>query len=574
MSFGDPLLSLAMVLVAAILGGELFGFLRLPKVTGWIGTGIVLRALDLPGLEVGTLGRFAPFGDFVLGYIAFTVGATLRVVALRNAGKRLLLLLLSELTVTPLVVFAALHWVGGLEMGTALVLAAIAIAGAPGTTVLVVREARARGILTRTLIAAVGLIDMVAVAVFAFAVTLLGSGGEGSYSWDGALSAVGVEFGVAGAIGLGCGVVTVALTRRVVGPAFVGPWMVAVILGAWGLAKGCGVSSILACTFAGITLANLRHSISRSAQAYLHPFGGVLFAGFYTLAGMRLNFGLVVPLAGLVGVYFLSRVFAKSVGSYLAMRLSGATQRVQRYLGLALIPHGGVAVGLIFFVQEAPALAGMADTVAAVGLSTLALNQLFGPSAARFALTKTGETKKDRPRLLDFIAEQHIVTDLKAKTKREVIEILTDRLYATTTVPVSKEEFISLALQREAEESTCLGQGFMIPHALLESGEETRGVLGLSRKGLDLGAYDGELVHAVVLLATPQSDRQRHLEVLAAFARAITGNENLRVQLYAARTPAHAYEVLHAGDSEDLNYFLDEAKHHAATPDTVNTNAG
>jgi len=59
------------------------------------------------------------------------------------------------------------------------------------------------------------------------------------------------------------------------------------------------------------------------------------------------------------------------------------------------------------------------------------------------------------------------------------------------------------------------------------------------------------------------TDRRRHLEVLAAFANAISRDVNLREQLYHARSAAHAYEVLHAEDAEDINYFLEDAMIHA-----------
>ena len=56
-----------------------------------------------------------------------------------------------------------------------------------------------------------------------------------------------------------------------------------------------------------------------------------------------------------------------------------------------------------------------------------------------------------------------------------------------------------------------------------------------------------------------RTERKRHLEVLAAFARAITRDVNLREQLYHARSAAHAYDVLHAEEAEDINYFIDDA---------------
>ena len=67
----------------------------------------------------------------------------------------------------------------------------------------------------------------------------------------------------------------------------------------------------------------------------------------------------------------------------------------------------------------------------------------------------------------------------------------------------------------------------------------------------------------MLLLATPETDRRRHLEVLAAFANAITRNINLREQLYHARSAAYAYDVLHAEQAEDINYSLDDAISHS-----------
>ncbi len=559
MDLTHPLMSLALTLVAGILGGELFARFKLPKVTGWIGTGIVVRSLGLPGLGPGDLNGFAPFTDFVLGYIAFTVGSAFHLASLRNAGKRLSLLVVTEALITPALVVAALIFIGGQSVGIGLVMAAVAIAGAPGTTVIVVQEARAHGTFVKTLVAAVALIDMVAVVGFAFVVSLLDSGGAGLdiASLTDAAAASVTKLGVALVIGAGCAGLAL-LIARLVNPSFLGPTMVATILGAWGLGQATDTSSILACSLAGVMLTNFRHETARAGDAYLKPFGGVLFAGFYTFAGMRLDFSLVVPLAGLVGLFFFARLVGKSISAYLAMTLARMTSKVRRYLGVALLPHGGVAVGLILLVEENAHLASMHDTVAAVGLAALAINQLVGPSATRFALQRAGEVGLDRPRLLDFLGEQHIVVDVKASSREELIRQLADRLYATGGLSVSKGDFVREVLAREEEASTCLGEGFMIPHTALAESDEVKGVLGLSCEGLDLGAPDGRRVHAAVLLATPETDRNRHLEILAAFASAITRNTNLREQLYSARSAAHAYDILHADDAVDFNYFLDE----------------
>ncbi len=567
-TFDDPLLNFATVLIAGIIGGELFARIRLPKVTGWIATGILLRQLQLPGLQtesgVNELDNFLPYMHFVLGFIAFTVGATLYFSSLRNAEKRVGAVLLGELLITPVVVGAILFFIGPLLPGgelmtrnPAILLAAIAIAGAPGTTVLVIQEARARGILTRTLLAAIGLIDMVAVAVFVFVAAFLG----GDVGWLMALQEVAIQFGATFLIGLFCAGIAIFLTRTIVSPAFLGPTMVAIVLAAWGLASGFGASGgILACTFAGIAVTNLRHDLVRSCEAYLQSIGGVLFAAFFTFAGMRLDFGLVPQALALVLLYFFARLIAKVLSAYTSMTLSGGTKNVRKYLGIALLPHGGVAVGLILLVASDssfdPEVKGIVTTV---GLAALAINQLLGPSATRLSILRSGEDHNDRPRLLDFLQEQRISVGLVGDSKEDVIRSLADQLYSTSTIQLSQDDFVRQVLERDAEETTCVGRGLMIPHAILDEGAEMRGVLGLSSKGLDLGAPDGRLVHAVLLLATPELERNRHLEVIAAFATAIVKDMNLVEQLYHARSPAHAYDVLHADDQAELNYFLEDA---------------
>ncbi len=570
----DLLFRLAIVLVSGIVAGELVSRINLPKVTGWIGMGILLRSTAsyhsfFTGVTSTTAADFKPYMSFVLGYIAFTVGAALHFASLRNAGKRLSLLLLGEALVTPAIVVVALYGAGlilapeEMTIRASLILGAIAIAGAPGTTVLVVQEARARGILTRTLVAAVALIDMVAVAAFTMATAYLtdGAGDEVVWhsSWSVALLALTREFGLAVGIGATTSIIAIALNRFLVGPAFLGPTMVSVILASWGAAIGFEASGILACTFAGIVVTNLQHDTVRSAEAYLHSIGGVLFAAFYTFAGMNLDFSLVLGSAALVAVFFIARLIGKYAGAFTAMGIAGAPPGVRNYLGMALIPHGGVAVGLVLLVQENSHLTDIASVVTTVCLAGLAINQLVGPSGARFALSKAGELGQDKPRLLDFLDENHITVNITGETPEEVIRSLASQLYSTTDAPeIDMEEFIAAVLEREREATTCLSEGLMIPHAILEKGDTITGMLGISSKGLDLGASDGP-IHAVLLLATPKMERNRHLEILAAFARAITRDINMREQLYHARNAAYAYEVLHADDAEDINYFLDDA---------------
>ena len=97
-----------------------------------------------------------------------------------------------------------------------------------------------------------------------------------------------------------------------------------------------------------------------------------------------------------------------------------------------------------------------------------------------------------------------------------------------------------------------------IPHGILPEGQSMVGVLGLSADGLAFDTPDGKPVHCIVLLATPESQRDRHLQVIAGLARLGDRDPALRDALFGAASPAHAHDVLHAESAESFNYYLTE----------------
>ena len=141
----------------------------------------------------------------------------------------------------------------------------------------------------------------------------------------------------------------------------------------------------------------------------------------------------------------------------------------------------------------------------------------------------------------------------------EAIEQMVDRLCAIHhSAREERDQLLQSALRREEEASTCLGDGLAVPHGLLHDADGIRGVMALNSRGLDLDAPDRKPVHCLILLATPDTERDRHLEVLAALARVIGGDPEVQEELYHADSPAHAYEVLHGHRTEGFNYFLDD----------------
>jgi mannitol/fructose-specific phosphotransferase system IIA component (Ntr-type) len=200
----------------------------------------------------------------------------------------------------------------------------------------------------------------------------------------------------------------------------------------------------------------------------------------------------------------------------------------------------------------------VAGFFSAVVLTVVTVNEIVGPILARLALERAGEVGRDRLRLIDFLQEEHIVTNFRANSMEDAIERLTDLLLRTHETPATREQLLASVLEREAEQSTCLGGGLAVPHGILPEGGAMAGVMAISREGLPFATPDGRPVHCMVLLATANEERQRHLQVLATLARTVGVDRAFQAQLFDARHAAHAYELLHGEESEDFNYFLED----------------
>lgn len=555
-----PLLTLAVVILVAMPMGAIARRAHLPSVTGQILAGLLLGRAGLDLFSEGDLHSLQPLTHFALGLMAMTVGAHLNVRRLRNAGKRLLFLLITEATVTPLLVFTVIWGVSSTPPGVAALFATCAIATAPATVVAIVAESRAKGVFVKTLIAAVALNNMVCIVFFELARALQISLSNPEAGLTDFLFLPGRQMLFAVLLG-GLVAVLLEVVARYVGRSsdrLATLATVGLVLTS-GLATYLDLSPLLACLFLGLVQTNLSRARDKLVDTVFADFQPVILAVFFTLAGMHLSLEHVAIVGLVATLLFASRIVGKLSAAYLALKWARAPANVRRNLGLALTPQAGVAVALVILIQDDPACAGIAELFSTVVLTVVVANEIVGPILARIALVRSGETGMDRTRLIDFIQEENIVVDFNAATKREAIGRLVQLMSASHHL--SEEDRLMLletTLRREEEASTCLGGGLSVPHGILPRGQSMVGVMGISKYGIPLDTPDGHPVHCMVLLGTSNDERDRHLQVLAALARTIGTDPSFRAQLFNARSPAHASELLHGEESVDFNYFLDD----------------
>ncbi len=551
---------LAVLLAFGAVCGQLAKRLHLPSVTGQILAGVVLGPSVFHVFGHEAVAGLRPVIHFALSLIAVDVGTHLHLRRLRNAFQRLGLLLLLEISVTPLLVYAALVFGGRQDWTFGILFATLAVSTAPATVLAIVKETRSKGVYVRTLIAAVALNNIACIALFdmahtAVTVTLDPTGGVTTSSVF--LAPIAQLFGAI-AIGGCVGLALILGSRHVIHAEQVTTVSIIAIFLTTGVADYFGVSNLLACLFLGVTMVNLAPEKEEIGHRVFVNFEPAILAIFFTLAGLELDFGFLATGWFLVALFVLARAGGKIAAGIIAMRMAGGTENVRRYLGFGLIPQAGVAVGLLLDVQDNPAFAETASLILAIGVAGVAVNEVVGPILVRFGLDKSGNLGKDRARLIDFIHEENIVTDFHATSKEEAIQQLADLMISSHGLQIDRDAFVADVLHRESLMSTCIGRGLAVPHGRLEGGDQIVGVMGISRGGLPFGTPDGLPLRCMVLLASPPEQRRRHIEVQAVLARSIGADWSLQLQLYNAKTPAHVYEILHAEEFEDFNYFLEE----------------
>ncbi|APZ96976.1 cation:proton antiporter [Fuerstiella marisgermanici] len=563
----NVLLILAVILVVGTVSASFAKMLHLPSVTGQIVAGVLMGPSVFAVLTEQSLDSFEPLVDFALGLMAVAVGSHLNFRRLAVARRRLTLLLLFEATITPLFVFSLLMLFTDITSTAALLLATVAISTAPATVLAIVKETASKGAFVTTLVAAVALNNLACIILFELARTAaLASQRAAVLTPDIAARAdmshpfISVAFSLL--LGFTIGVLLILATMRIVRTDRLSVMSLIAILLTTGLTEELGLSVLLACLCMGVTLANLTPDKEEIGHRVFESFETAIFAVFFTVAGMELNFQSLA-IGGLLAVIaFCGRLAGKVTAGYLSMRISGATQRFRRWIGLSLTPQAGLAVGLMLLVTDDAAFdEELRSLFLTVVLAMVLLNEIVGPILTRMSLKRSGDFGRDRARVLDFLSEQNITTTLAGPDKESAIRRLVDMTVGLHKLSIDADTLFDAVMDAENTSSTCVGEGLALPHARLDVGDKIIGAMGISREGLALDSPDQRPVHCMVLIITPTTMPERHLEVLQALAASIGRDRSIQQQLYHIDSPAHADELIHLDQQfEDWNYYLDDGE--------------
>jgi len=274
-----------------------------------------------------------------------------------------------------------------------ILLGAIASATAPAATFMVVREYKARGPLTRYLLMAVTFDDAIGIILFDISIVIAKASlmGEG-FGFGELILAPLSEIGYSLVSGIGLGLILSYALKHIKSREGTLITTVSFILVTAGLSRQFNFSPLLSSMALGATVANLAKNENK-IFGYIDEWTPPIFLIFFVIAGANLDIALL-PAVGLIGVaYALLRAAGKIYGSRIGAHLVKAPKNVQKYLGYAMLPQAGVAIGFAMLINEMfPELSYITTIVLAIVI----IFEIIGPIAAKCALSASGDIKSDK----------------------------------------------------------------------------------------------------------------------------------------------------------------------------------
>ena len=392
-SVATVIISIALMLFSGFSMTRLTKRLRLPNVTAYIVVGILIGPFCLNLVPATVIDGMDFLSDIALAFIAFSTGEFFKLSTLKKNGMKVVIITVLEACLATVVVFIVTYCILGVDLGFSIVLAALASATAPASTVMTIRQTGAHGDFVDTLLQVVALDDVVGLIEYSVAISLALSVSLGSASVGatGILKPIGINLGVlllGGLFGLFLKLLMPKKrsndNRLIIS--------VSLIFAFCGICALLDVSPLLGCMSMGTVYINITNDEKLFKQ--LNYFTPPILLLFFVRSGLSFRLDALVnnstavgntPLLVISVVYFVVRIVGKYAGAFLGCLITGKPKEVRNYLGLALIPQAGVAIGLA--ALGARTLGGETGVaLETVILSSSVLYELVGPACAKLSL--------------------------------------------------------------------------------------------------------------------------------------------------------------------------------------------
>ncbi len=459
----QTIISVAVMLIAGFLLTRVTKLLKLPNVTGYIIAGILIGPYCFNIIPQGVIDGMSFLADIALAFIAFGTGEFFKLSVLKKNGVKNIIITLFESLVASLVVFIVTYWIMNLGMAFSIVLASLAAATAPASTMMTIRQTGSKGDFVDTLLQVVALDDVVGLVAFSVAIAIATAVISDSVSAMGILLPVLYNLAMIVLGGL-CGLLLKALISRhstdnrlIIA--------IAVLFGFCGISAFLDVSPLLGCMVMGTVYMNTTNDDKLFKQ--LNYFSPPILLLFFVRSGANFQLDALlstgdsiagIPLLVIGAVYFIVRIIGKYAGAFIGCQVVKKDKLVRNYLGFALVPQAGVAIGLAALASRTVG----GETGAAMETIILAssvMYELIGPALAKMSLYLSksyvpgavAENNNEQPQTAD-VTSNDAVTPRIVDDQTNVDKLISKIKTIQQSLPHADEQADEDAFTEAAEE--------------------------------------------------------------------------------------------------------------------------
>lgn len=415
------LLSIALAMAGGLVLSRIVKLLKLPNVTGYLIAGLLVGPCCFNLVNETNLAYIKIISTVALGFIAFSIGGEFKIEHIKKLGKSIVTITFCQALFAVAFVMLglfALKFAFPEQINTPMILllGAIATATAPAATLMVVKQYRARGIVTDTLLPVVALDDAIGLMVFSICVALAKVFATGEQltvmsTLVTPLLEIVLSLTIGGVLGLLLALCMKFFKSRANRLCL----MIVAVLAGVGLSEmkwpmGLSLSSLLTCMMIGAVFANMRKDslqILDGTENWTPP----LYMLFFVISGAELDLK-VIPMIGIAGVaYIIFRSLGKYIGAFSGASLVKADKNVRNFLGLTLLPQAGVAIGMAQVVANTQEFAAYSSQIVTIVLCATLIYELVGPLITKVALEKAGEIEKSPKKIKTQKVEKTCIAD-------------------------------------------------------------------------------------------------------------------------------------------------------------------
>ena len=408
------IISVALMMIAGFLLTRVTKLLRLPNVTAYIVAGILIGPYCLNLVPQRFIDGTSFLSDIALAFIAFSTGEFFKLDVLKKNGMKVVWITVFESVLASLLVFVLTFFILHMDLAFSIVLSALASATAPASTMMTIRQTGAKGDFVDTLLQVVALDDVVGLVLYSVAISIALASLSGSQGFS--FQTIGkpillnmLTLFIGACFGLAMKLL-MPQSRSTDNKLIIS---VALLFAFCGVCVLLDVSPLLGCMVMGTVYTNIAENDKLFKQ--LGYFSPPILLLFFVRSGMNFKLDALFNASGdldgvpliVVGVsYFLVRIVGKYAGAWLGCFVVKKDKLVRNYLGLALIPQAGVAIGLA--ALGARTLGGtMGSDLETIILASSVLYELLGPGCAKLALylSKSYSTKLEDVAVVEEVTE-------------------------------------------------------------------------------------------------------------------------------------------------------------------------